>query len=179
MTEALEVLLPLDALQAPATGPLYMKLRGLLEDAIRDGRLGLGDALPPERDLADYAGVSRVTVRKAVDAWGLKLCAKERKWHSDTVSAVHVPDGIDSAEIVKRAYHKYQTSLGVGLNKVAGKVFRIGHLGWLNEVMVCGALSAAEMALRDCGVKVAPGSGVGAALEHFRLAEPAAVAKAA
>lgn len=118
-------------------------------------------------------------VRKAVDAWGLKLCAKERKWHSDTVSAVYVPEGIDSAEVVKRAYHKYQTSLGVGLNKVAGKVFRIGHLGWLNEVMVCGALSAAEMALRDCGVKVAPGSGVGAALEHFRLAEPAAVAKAA
>ncbi len=67
MTEALEVLLPLDALQAPATGPLYMKLRGLLEDAIRDGRLGLGDALPPERELADYAGVSRVTVRQAVD----------------------------------------------------------------------------------------------------------------
>jgi len=118
-------------------------------------------------------------VRKAVDAWGLKLCARERKWHSDTVSAVYVPEGIDSAEVVKRAYHKYQTSLGVGLNKVAGRVFRIGHLGWLNEVMVCGALSAAEMALRDCGVKVAPGSGVGAALEHFRLAEPAAVAKAA
>lgn len=118
-------------------------------------------------------------VRKAVDAWGLKLCAKERKWHSDTVSAVYVPEGIDSAEVVKRAYHKYQTSLGVGLNKVAGKVFRIGHLGWLNEVMVCGALSAAEMALRDCGVKVAPGSGVGAALEHFRLAEPVTVAEAA
>lgn len=118
-------------------------------------------------------------VRKAVDAWGLKLCAKERKWHSDTVSAIHVPEGIDSAEVVKRAYHKYQTSLGVGLNKVAGKVFRIGHLGWLNEVMVCGALSAAEMALRDCGVKLAPGSGVGAALEHFRLAGPVAVAKAA
>ncbi|PLP55876.1 serine--glyoxylate aminotransferase [Mesorhizobium loti] len=118
-------------------------------------------------------------VRKAVDAWGLKLCAKERKWHSDTVSAVYVPEGVDSAEIVKRAYHKYQTSLGVGLNKVAGRVFRIGHLGWLNEVMVCGALSAAEMALRDCGVKVVPGSGVGAALEHFRLAEPTAVAKAA
>lgn len=118
-------------------------------------------------------------VRKAVDAWGLKLCAEERKWHSDTVSAVYVPEGIDSAEVVKRAYHKYQTSLGVGLNKVAGKVFRIGHLGWLNEVMVCGALSAAEMALRDCGVKLAPGSGVGAALEHFRLAEAVAVAKAA
>jgi alanine-glyoxylate transaminase / serine-glyoxylate transaminase / serine-pyruvate transaminase len=118
-------------------------------------------------------------VRKAVDAWGLRLCAKERKWQSDTVSAIVVPEGIDSAEVVKRAYHKYHTSLGIGLNKVAGKVFRVGHLGWLNEVMVCGALSAAEMALRDCGVKVAPGSGVGAAIEHFRLSEWPVIAKAA
>ena len=118
-------------------------------------------------------------VRKAVDAWGLRLCAKERKWQSDTVSAILVPEGIDSGEVVRRAYHKYHTSLGIGLNKVAGKLFRIGHLGWLNEVMVCGALSAAEMALRDCGVKVAPGSGVGAAIEHFRLSDWPAIAKAA
>lgn len=118
-------------------------------------------------------------VRKAVDAWGLKLCAKEAKWHSDTVSAILVPEGIDSAEVVRRAYHGYQTSLGVGLNKVAGKVFRIGHLGWVNEVMMCGAISAAEMALRDCGVKVQPGSGVGAALEHYRLSAQPAIAKAA
>lgn len=118
-------------------------------------------------------------VRKAVEAWGLKLCAKEAKWHSDTVSAILVPEGIDSAEVVRRAYHGYQTSLGVGLNKVAGKVFRIGHLGWVNEVMMCGAISAAEMALRDCGVKVQPGSGVGAALEHYRLSAQPAIAKAA
>jgi alanine-glyoxylate transaminase/serine-glyoxylate transaminase/serine-pyruvate transaminase len=118
-------------------------------------------------------------VRKAVDAWGLKLCAQERKWHSDTVSAVLAPEGIDSAEVVKCAYHRYQTSLGVGLNKVAGRVFRIGHLGWLNEVMICGALSAAEMALRDCGAKLAPGSGVGAAIEHFRASASAPLARAA
>lgn len=118
-------------------------------------------------------------VRKAVDAWGLRVCAKEPKWHSDTVSAILVPDGIDSGDVVRRAYHGYQTSLGVGLNKVAGKVFRIGHLGWVNEVMMCGAISAAEMALRDCGVKVQPGSGVGAALEHYRLSAQPAVAKAA
>ncbi|WP_269932786.1 aminotransferase class V-fold PLP-dependent enzyme [Aminobacter sp. HY435] len=118
-------------------------------------------------------------VRKAVDAWGLKVCAKEPKWNSDTVSAILVPEGIDSAEVVRRAYHGYQVSLGVGLNKVAGKVFRIGHLGWVNEVMMCGAISAAEMALRDVGVKVQPGSGVGAALEHYRLSAQPAVAKAA
>lgn len=118
-------------------------------------------------------------VRKAVDAWGLRVCAKEAKWNSDTVSAIVVPEGIDSAEVVRRAFHGYQTSLGVGLNKVAGKVFRIGHLGWVNEVMMCGAISAAEMSLRDCGVKVQPGSGVGAALEHYRLSAQPAVAKAA
>lgn len=118
-------------------------------------------------------------VRKAVDAWGLRVCAKEAKWNSDTVSAIVVPEGIDSADIVRRAYQGYQTSLGVGLNKVAGKVFRIGHLGWVNEVMMCGAISAAEMSLRDCGVKVQPGSGVGAALEHYRLSARSAVAKAA
>ncbi|AZO37735.1 MAG: aminotransferase class V-fold PLP-dependent enzyme [Mesorhizobium sp.] len=118
-------------------------------------------------------------VRKAVDAWGLKLCAKAPQWHSDTVSAILVPEGIDSANVVKRAYSAYQTSLGGGLNKVAGKVFRIGHLGWLNEVMVLASLSAAEMTLLDCGVRLAPGSGVAAAIEHFRRTAEMPVAKAA
>ncbi|MER9406777.1 aminotransferase class V-fold PLP-dependent enzyme [Mesorhizobium caraganae] len=118
-------------------------------------------------------------VRKAVDAWGLKLCAKAPKWHSDTVSAILVPEGIDSGDVVKRAYQKYQTSLGGGLNKVMGKVFRIGHLGWLNEVMVLASLSAAEMALLDCGVRLAPGSGVGAAIQHFRASAAVPVAEAA
>ncbi|MDX8524011.1 aminotransferase class V-fold PLP-dependent enzyme [Mesorhizobium sp. MSK_1335] len=118
-------------------------------------------------------------VRKAVDAWGLKLCAKTPQWHSDTVSAILVPEGIDSANVVKRAYGTYQTSLGGGLNKVAGKVFRIGHLGWLNEVMVLASLSAAEMTLLDCGVRLAPGSGVGAAIQHFRASATVPVAEAA
>ncbi|AGB45946.1 serine-pyruvate aminotransferase/archaeal aspartate aminotransferase [Mesorhizobium australicum WSM2073] len=118
-------------------------------------------------------------VRKAADAWGLKLCARAPKWHSDTVSAILVPDGIDSGDVVKRAYQAYQTSLGGGLNKVFGKVFRIGHLGWLNEVMVLASLSAAEMALLDCGVRLAPGSGVGAAIQHFRASAAVPVAEAA
>ncbi len=107
-------------------------------------------------------------VRRAVDAWGLKLCAKEPKWHSDTVSAILVPEGFDSAEVVKTAYYRYNVSLGVGLSKVAGKVFRIGHLGALDEVMVGGALFGVEMALRDVGVGIKPGSGTGAAVEYFR-----------
>ena len=106
-------------------------------------------------------------VRAAVDAWGLKLCAKEPKWHSDTVSAILAPEGIDSNAITKTAYYRYNTSLGLGLNKVAGKVFRIGHLGALDEVMVGGALFAVEMALKDCGANIKLGSGTGAAAEYF------------
>ena len=106
-------------------------------------------------------------VRAAVDAWGLKLCAKEPKWHSDTVSAIFVPEGIDSASVVKTAYYRYNVSLGVGLNKVMGKVFRIGHLGALDEVMIGGALFGVEMALKDCGVPIKLGSGTGAAADHF------------
>jgi len=107
-------------------------------------------------------------VRKAVDAWGLKLCAQEPKWHSDTVTAICVPEGVDSAEVVKTAYFRYNLSLGVGLTKVAGKVFRIGHLGALDEIMIGSVLFGAEMAMRDCGIEIAPGSGAGAAVEHFR-----------
>ena len=106
-------------------------------------------------------------VRAAVDGWGLKLCAKEPKWHSDTVSAILVPEGTDSANVVKTAYYRYNTSLGVGLNKVAGKVFRIGHLGALDEVMVGGVLFAVEMSLKDCGVGIKLGSGTGAAAEYL------------
>ena len=106
-------------------------------------------------------------VRAAVDAWGLKLCAKEPKWHSDTVSAIFVPEGVDSAAVVKTAYYRYNVSLGVGLNKVMGKVFRIGHLGALDEVMVGGALFGVEMALKDCGVPIKLGSGTGAAADYF------------
>jgi alanine-glyoxylate transaminase/serine-glyoxylate transaminase/serine-pyruvate transaminase len=106
-------------------------------------------------------------VRRAIAAWGLKLCAKEPKWHSDTVSAIYVPEGIDSANVVKTAYYRYNTSLGVGLNKVMGKVFRIGHLGALDEVMVGGVLFAVEMSLKDCGIPVKLGSGTGAAADYF------------
>jgi len=114
-------------------------------------------------------------VRKAVAAWGLTLCAKHPRWYSDTVSAIRVPDGFDGNEVVRIAYQRYDMSLGVGLSKVAGKVFRIGHMGSLNELMVLTALAGAEMAMRDVGIDVAPGSGVGAAQEHFRHSHRIAV----
>ncbi|WP_320198770.1 GntR family transcriptional regulator [Agrobacterium sp. rho-13.3] len=67
MTEAMSEFLSPDDLQSSGSGPLYMKLRQSLEDAILSGKLSHGQALPPERDLAEFANVSRVTVRKAVD----------------------------------------------------------------------------------------------------------------
>ncbi|MBE1709237.1 MULTISPECIES: aminotransferase class V-fold PLP-dependent enzyme [Mesorhizobium] len=152
--------------------PATQLLRGLRASLDLIAEEGLDNIFARHHRLAEG-------VRKAVDAWGLKLCAKAPKWHSDTVSAILVPEGIDSADIVKRAYRTYQTSLGGGLNKVMGKVFRIGHLGWLNEVMVLASLSAAEMALLDCGVRLAPGSGVGAAIQHFRASAAVPVAEAA
>jgi alanine-glyoxylate transaminase/serine-glyoxylate transaminase/serine-pyruvate transaminase len=121
-------------------------------------------------------------VRRAVDAWGLRLCAKEPKWQSDTVSAIMVPDGFDGNEVAKLAYLRYGLSLGVGLSKVQGKLFRIGHLGDLNELMLLTVLAGSEMAMRDFGIPVEAGSGVAAAEEYYRsTAKPVGlnVAKAA
>jgi alanine-glyoxylate transaminase / serine-glyoxylate transaminase / serine-pyruvate transaminase len=106
--------------------------------------------------------------RQAVKAWGLELCARAPKWHSDTVSAIMVPPGINGAEVIDVAYRRYNLALGAGLARMAGKLFRIGHLGDLNELMLMGALAGAEMAMRDVGMKITPGSGVAAAGEYWR-----------
>ncbi|MEO0763103.1 MAG: aminotransferase class V-fold PLP-dependent enzyme, partial [Pseudomonadota bacterium] len=102
-------------------------------------------------------------VRRAVDAWGLRLCAAAPKWHSDTVSAIMVPESIDARDVISAGYTKYGISFGTGLSKVAGKVFRIGHLGDLNEGMCLTAIGLAEMSLRDAGYAVELGSGTAAA----------------
>jgi alanine-glyoxylate transaminase / serine-glyoxylate transaminase / serine-pyruvate transaminase len=107
-------------------------------------------------------------VRAAVRAWGLHLCAKQPKWYSNTVSAVMVPASINGADVIDIAFRRYNLALGAGLSKVAGKLFRIGHLGDLNDLMVLGALAGAEMAMRDVGIDVTLGSGVAAAQAHFR-----------
>jgi alanine-glyoxylate transaminase/serine-glyoxylate transaminase/serine-pyruvate transaminase len=107
-------------------------------------------------------------VRRGVHALGLRLCAKEEKWWSNTVSAIVVPDDIDARHVIANGYSRYRTSFGAGLSKVAGRVFRIGHLGDLNEVMCLAALASAEMSLRDAGAKVEAGSGVAAAQEWYR-----------
>lgn len=106
-------------------------------------------------------------VRKAVQAWGLSLVAKEPKFYSDTVSAIRVPDGFDGNEVVRHAYKYYNLALSVSLGKIAGKAFRIGHLGDMNEMMLMVPLAGAEMAMHDMGIKLKLGSGVGAAQEYL------------
>jgi alanine-glyoxylate transaminase/serine-glyoxylate transaminase/serine-pyruvate transaminase len=112
--------------------------------------------------------------RRAVKAWGLSLCARDPAQYSPTVTAVVVPEGIDSNTVVNLAYERYNLSLGMGLADVAGKVFRIGHLGDLNELMLLGALCGTEMALRDAGVEINLGSGVAAAQAYLRETHAAA-----
>lgn len=117
-------------------------------------------------------------VRAAVlEGWQLKLCAAAPKWFSDTVSAIMVPQGINGADVIARAFKRYNLALGAGLSKVAGKLFRIGHLGDLNELMLLGAISGAEMAMLDVGVKIEPGSGVAAAQNYWRSHAPVAAVK--
>ncbi|MGH7590463.1 MAG: aminotransferase class V-fold PLP-dependent enzyme [Gemmatimonadales bacterium] len=107
-------------------------------------------------------------VRRAVAAMGLALCAKDPRSYSDTVSTVLTPEGIDARKVIARAFDHYDLSLGGGLGPLAGKAFRIGHLGDLNAVMLLGALAGVEMALLDCGVKLTPGAGVAAAEGYWR-----------
>ncbi|NDG83377.1 MAG: serine--glyoxylate aminotransferase, partial [Betaproteobacteria bacterium] len=94
------------------------------------------------------------------------------KWWSDTVSAVLVPEGINGAHVIDVAFRRYNLALGAGLSQMAGKLFRIGHLGDLNELMVLGALSGAEMAMKDIGISIELGSGVAAAQRYLRDSDP-------
>jgi len=128
-----------------------------------------------ENIFARHTYLARGARAAIFEGWGLKLCATEPKWYSDTVSAIMVPEGINGAEVISRAYKRYNLALGAGLARVAGKLFRIGHLGDLNELMLLGAIGGAEMAMMDVGVKIEPGSGVAAAQKFWRNNAPGAV----
>ena len=140
----------------PATGLLY----GLREALDMLDEEGLDDVVARHHRLAEG-------VRRGVKAWGLELCAREKRWQSDTVSAVVIPGGHDAARVIDIAHERYNLALGAGLMKVAGRVFRIGHLGDLNELMCLAALSGAEMAMRDAGIPIVLGSGVAAAQAFY------------
>ncbi|CAN5885551.1 aminotransferase class V-fold PLP-dependent enzyme [soil metagenome] len=141
--------------------PALSLLFGLRESLDMLLEEGMEQVVARHRRLADG-------VRAAVDAWGLKVCAGKPEWNSDTVTAVMVPEGVDGARIIDLAFRRHNLALGAGLTKMAGKLFRIGHMGDLNDLMVLGALAGVEMAMADAGIDVKFGSGVGAAAAHYQ-----------
>jgi alanine-glyoxylate transaminase/serine-glyoxylate transaminase/serine-pyruvate transaminase len=110
-------------------------------------------------------------VRAAVRAWGLEVYCLEEDAASDTLTGVVTPEGVDSGTVIVKARERFGLSLGVGLGTVKGKLFRIGHLGSLNELEVLATAAGVEMALAEAGVRVRLGSGVEAAEERLLARE--------
>ena len=113
-------------------------------------------------------------VRAAVAAWGLQTCAELPSLASDTVTAIRTPDGVDAREVIRVGYDRYNASFGSGLGPLAGKVFRIGHIGDSNEGMCLTAIALAELSLDAAGANIRFGSGVAAAQAIYAkpLAKP-------
>jgi alanine-glyoxylate transaminase / serine-glyoxylate transaminase / serine-pyruvate transaminase len=114
--------------------------------------------------------------RRAARAWGLEILCKEPRHYSSSLTALMMPAGHDADNFRKVALEHFDVSLGTGLSKVAGKVFRIGHLGDTNDLTIIGALAGVEMGLGLAGVPHRKG-GVQAAMDYF--ADAASPAKAA
>ena len=104
--------------------------------------------------------------RLAVKAWGLEILCKNPEEYSNSLTAVMMPDGHDADALRKVILDNYNMSLGMGLNKVKGKVFRIGHLGDFNDLMLMGTLAGVEMGLAKAGVPFKKG-GILAALDYL------------
>ena len=104
--------------------------------------------------------------RKAVEAWGLEILCKNPKEYSSSLTAVLVPEGHDADALRKIILDEYNMSLGTGLNKVKGKIFRIGHLGDFNDLMLAGTLAGVEMGLKKSGIPFKTG-GIMAALNFL------------
>jgi alanine-glyoxylate transaminase/serine-glyoxylate transaminase/serine-pyruvate transaminase len=116
--------------------------------------------------------------RRAVDAWGLELLCARPADYSNALTAVLMPDGHNADAFRRVVLDRFDMSLGQGLGKVAGKVFRIGHLGWFNDLMLCGTLAGVEMGLELAGIPHQRG-GVEAALDHLTRAAREALPVAA
>ena len=173
------------ALQAARTASLprtFFDIRDMSDGYAKDGypytpAVGLMNGLNQSCRMLLEEGLENVFarhhriaagVRAAVDAWGLRLCATQPSVYSDTVSAIQTPQGFDATRIVTHAAEKYGVAFGVGLGEVAGKVFRIGHLGSLTDVMALSGIATAEMCMADLGLDIQLGSGVAAAQNYYR-----------
>jgi alanine-glyoxylate transaminase/serine-glyoxylate transaminase/serine-pyruvate transaminase len=105
--------------------------------------------------------------RSAVNAWGLELLCVDSTEFSDSLTAVLLPPGAQESELRSIILNRFDLSLGAGLGKIKGKVFRIGHLGDFNDLMLCGTLCGIEMGLEIMGVPIQRG-GVRAALDRLK-----------
>ena len=106
--------------------------------------------------------------RRAVAGWGLEVLCADPREHSNSLTAVVVPDGFDADRLREIILECFDMSLGTGLGKLRGKVFRIGHLGHFNDLMLCGTLAGVEMGLHRAGIPHRAG-GVAAAVAVPRL----------
>ena len=105
-------------------------------------------------------------VRRAVRAWGLPIQCADPSAHSPVLTGVVTPAGVDADALRKLIHDRFDLSLGTGLGKVKGRMFRIGHLGDINDLTLMAALAGVEMGLKLAGVAIA-GSGVQAAMDFF------------
>jgi alanine-glyoxylate transaminase/serine-glyoxylate transaminase/serine-pyruvate transaminase len=142
----------------PATNLLY----GLRESLAMLREEGLDNVF------ARHARHGEAT-RRAVRAWGLEVLCLNAAEYSSSSTSVLVPAGHNADELRKTILERFNMSLGNGLNKLAGKVFRIGHLGDFNDLMLAGTLSGVEMGLALAGVPHKAG-GISAALEYLTQA---------
>ena len=140
----------------PPTNLLY----GLREALAMLAEEGLENVLARHRRHAE-------ATRLAVRAWGLEVLCKDPARYSSSLTAVLVGAGNDADEVRRVALERYDLSLGAGLGRLAGRVFRIGHLGALNDLMLAGTLCGIELSLARAGVGTGRG-GVDAALTHLR-----------
>jgi alanine-glyoxylate transaminase / serine-glyoxylate transaminase / serine-pyruvate transaminase len=116
--------------------------------------------------------------RRAARAWGLEILCANPAEYSSSLTALIVPDGHSADAFRKIVLERFNMSLGQGLGKVAGKIFRIGHLGYFNELMLCGTLAGVEMGLKLAGIPHRAG-GVDAAMAYLAQTPTAQLAQAA
>ena len=123
----------------------------------------LEEGLP--RVFARHTRLAEAT-RRAVRGWGLEIFCQDARAYSQALTAVAMPAGFDADELRRVILERFDMSLGSGLGQVKGKLFRIGHLGDFNDLMLAGTLCGVEMGLAACGVPHTSG-GVGRALEFL------------
>jgi alanine-glyoxylate transaminase / serine-glyoxylate transaminase / serine-pyruvate transaminase len=145
----------------PATALIF----GLRESVAMLEEEGLSNVFSRHARLAEAC-------RRAIKAMGLKLLAKNADEFSNTLTAVCMPDGFDSDAFIAHAQRTLELPLGPGLGDVKGRIFRIGHLGSLNELELLGALAGIEMTLTSFGVTVPLGAGLAAAETHLLQTAP-------